>query len=111
MGWEKEGQEGKEWKKGIETVVNPGTGDQRCADADILTPAPVRVRRIASASTTARFCQEPSADVRRRAAPHCQMSVDSRVISLHNDPLVHHPSQEGCLCLERPQICYFVSHV
>ena len=46
---------------------------QRCADADMLASAPVFVRTIASAS--AGFCRQPSADVRRRAASHCQMSV------------------------------------
>jgi len=42
-----------------------GSRDQRCADADIL----------ASASAIVGFRQQPSVDVRRRAAPHCQMSV------------------------------------
>ena len=39
----------------------------------MLASAPVFVRTIASAS--AGFCRQPSADVRRRAASHCQMSV------------------------------------
>ena len=57
-------------------------------------------------SASARFCRQPSADVRRRAAPHCQFY--SRASSRQSYPLVLglHPTPPlsrggGCLCLER----------
>ena len=72
--------------------------NQRCADTDILASASVHVRRIASAS--ARFCRQPSVDVRRCTTAHCQMSVTVKQLAYMIIPWYTTPQGTGCLCLD-----------